>query len=132
MRYAGFGFGEQRADTYTPAHIKGWDHYNYLDENYVVENNIFDRSRYMLAHCCAVKGEYLPEFKNNIYIQYDEVALSSFARWGELGSTENIPCNKDLKAVMNEKGIDLNGGVYFTKRDWLYDLPDYLPVEDRT
>ena len=135
MRYAGFGFGEQRPgpENYFPAaHIKGWDHMNYLDENYVIENNIFDRSRNMMLHCCAAKEAYLPELKNNIYIQYNDVEPSNFARWGVVGSAENIPYNADIKAVMTEKGLDLNGGIYFTERDWLFDLPDYLPKKERT
>lgn len=134
MRYAGFGFGEQRPspDNYFPAaHIKGWDHDNNLDENYVVEGNIFDRARNMMFHCCAVKSQYLPVFKNNIYIQYDNQFPATFARWGVKGEAKDIPYDENLRNVMNEFGIDPNGGVYFTQKDWLFDLPDYLPKHDR-
>ena len=136
MRYAGFGFGEQRyspANYFPAAHVKGWDHHNYLDDGYVIENNIFDRSRDMMLHCCAIKGEYLPEMKKNIYIQYIGEKSAYFGKYGVVGTAENIniPYDENIRNTMNERSIDLDGGVYFAKRDELFDLEDYLPKTDR-
>ncbi len=134
MRYAGFGFGTQRpeADTYFPAaHIKGWDHDNYLDENYLIEDNIFDRSRNMVFHCVAVKKQYLPVSRNNIIIQYDDTPPAYFGRWGVKGETVDTPFDVNVKTFISETVGDTTSGVYYAERDWLFDLPDYLPKKDR-
>ena len=136
MRYAGFGFGEQRyspANYFPAAHVKGWDHHNYLDDGYVIENNIFDRSRDMMLHCCAIKGEYLPEMRKNIYIQYNDAGSPYFGRYGIVGHADNfdIRYDENIRNVMNERNIDLDGGVYFAKKDELFELEDYLPKTDR-
>ena len=68
MRFAGYGWGDQRPDKTAAAHLKGWDHANPAD-GYIVENNIFDRSRYMLIHCGAALAEDLPVFSGNIFLQ---------------------------------------------------------------
>lgn len=134
MRYAGFGFGTQRpeSDTYFPAaHIKGWDHYNYLDENYVIEDNIFDRSRNMVFHCVAGKKQYLPELKNNVIIQYNDTHPAYFGRWGVMGETKDTPYDENVKAFVEEKAENSTNGIYHAEKDWLFDLPDYLPKCDR-
>ena len=134
MRYAGFGFGTQRpeSDTYFPAaHIKGWDHDNNLDENYVIEDNIFDRSRNMIFHCVAVKKQYLPISRNNIIIQYNTTPPAYFGRWGVKGETVDTPYDDNIKKFMEENVGDTTSGIYFAERDWLFDLPDYLPKCDR-
>lgn len=68
MRFAGYGWGDQRPDKTAAAHLKGWDHANPAD-GFIVENNIFDRSRYMLVHCGAALAEDLPVFSGNTFIQ---------------------------------------------------------------
>lgn len=68
MRFAGYGFGDQRPDRNAAAHIKTWEVENKA-ENFHIENNIIDRSRFMLIHIAADKKEWLPEFKGNIYVQ---------------------------------------------------------------
>ncbi len=134
MRYSGFGFGEQRPgwDNYFPAaHVKGWHHANFLDEDYVIEGNIFDRARDMMIHCCALKKEYLPIIRRNIFIQYESVPGSSFGYYCTLDNDKFMPYNADIKSSMTESGIEENNGIYFAEKDWLYDLPDYLPKHDR-
>jgi len=134
MRYSGFGFGEMRPspDGYFPAaHIKGWHHANYLDENYVIEGNIFDRARDMMIHCCAAKGEYLPKFRNNIFVGYKgEGAQTSFGHYCSLDNNSFLPYNENT--VDEIKKTDSTCGIYFAERDGLFELPDYLPKHDRT
>lgn len=135
MRYAGFGFGEQRpsSDTYFPAaHIKGWNHANYLEKDYVVEGNIFDRARDMVIHCCAIQQRYLPAFNNNIYIQYNGEGNSNFGTWGLSSASENIPYDENVKSALEEKGIENGAGIYYARRDWLWELEDFLPKHERT
>lgn len=81
MRYAGYGFGEQRPDKDAAAHIKSWETCN-ESKNFVIRNNVFDRSDYMLLHIAAFKGKNLPELKGNTYIQI---------KGGELGRYGHVP-----------------------------------------
>jgi hypothetical protein len=67
MRCAGYGFGTQRPDKSTPSHIKGWDHKNPA-ENFVIKNNIFDRSGHMTVHAGFADEKYRPTFSGNTYI----------------------------------------------------------------
>ena len=124
MRYCGFGFGAQRPDTGSAAHIKGWDHHNPLDENFKVENNVFDRSRYMLVHVAATKKEWLPEFNKNIYIQYLGEPTSTLGRVGTVPTTLT-DYTENIREVMDAASFDREGGVYFCERDNLYDIPEY-------
>lgn len=68
-RFSGFGWGDQRPDKNTPAHLKGWNHKNPSDR-FVIRNNVFDRSRYMMIHCGADDPKHLPVFRDNTFIQF--------------------------------------------------------------
>ncbi len=70
MRRAGYGWGIQRPDKMTPAHIKSWDHFNRTDGEFRIEHNVFDRARHMMLHVSAGREEWLPIIRNNTYIQY--------------------------------------------------------------
>ncbi len=71
-RYAG-GFGWQRPNR-VARHIqggwKGADYPCYASENFVIEDNIFDRSIDVLVSCGPLREEWLPTMKGNTYIQY--------------------------------------------------------------
>lgn len=84
MRNAGTGFGSDRTDgTYNMStHIMGWTASANKAENFVIKNNIFDRSiindlsggskvNSSLILVSAEKTEYLPNFKGNVYIHYN-------------------------------------------------------------
>ena len=79
LRDAGFGFGKQRPDQTTTAHIKGWDSKNPLQGDYVIENNIMLGSTHMMVHSGAEETEYLPIMRNNIFAQYKD------GQWGRFG-----------------------------------------------
>lgn len=68
MRYAGYGFGDQRPDKANAAHIKSWDLEN-RSRNMVIKDNVFDRGKYGLLHIAAEKKEWLPALTGNTYIQ---------------------------------------------------------------
>ena len=71
MRRAGYGWGIQRPDKLTPAHIKSWDHQNRLTGSFEIRDNIFDLSRHMMLHISAEREEWLPSLEGNTYIQFD-------------------------------------------------------------
>jgi len=68
LRYSGYGWGKQRHNKHTPAHIKGWSYQNFAS-NYKIENNIFDCSTHRLLHLVALKDEYCPTLNKNTFIQ---------------------------------------------------------------
>ncbi len=130
LRYSGFGFGEQRPEYDCPAaHIKGWDSYSALDENSFVRNNIFDRGRNMLIHVGTSQKHWLPTYDNNIFIQYLGEETSTLGRYGQ-NPTTLTPYTENMREVMTEMNLDPNAGIYFAKRDELYDLPDFMPIKD--
>ena len=120
MRYAGFGFGEQRPDKKTAAHIKSWDHYNKATD-FVIENNIMDRSRHMLVHISAFEKEWLPESRNNTYIQYLN-HTGTFGRY-DIRPSANLPYSEDIKKVLSDKGIEKDANIYFAENDEICEIP---------
>ena len=68
LRLSGYGWGQQRHNTDTPALIKGWSYVNNAS-NYTVSNNIFDRSAYRMLHLVAQKQTSCPFMNGNTYIQ---------------------------------------------------------------
>ena len=70
LRRAGYGFGIQRSNRNTPAHIKCWRHANLSSEGFVIRNNIFDRSEYRLVEKIADKEEFIAKFEGNTYCQH--------------------------------------------------------------
>ena len=68
---AGYGFGKQRPNKSPDAHIKGWDAMNMLEGEFVIENNIFLRSKYMMLHIGTMDTAYLPTVRNNVFAQLD-------------------------------------------------------------
>ena len=120
MRYAGFGFGNQRGTSSLPAHIKGWDHANYLKSKseFIIKDNIMDRSRYMMIHCGASDESYLPHFENNIWIQYKN-NTASLGRYG-LNPTSQSP----FTLTRFEKlGVEEDPQYFVASKDWLWELP---------
>ena len=68
LRFSGMGWGQQRHNTDTPAHIKGWSYEN-TAENYRIHHNLFDRAAYRMLHLVARKRESLPKMYENTYAQ---------------------------------------------------------------
>ena len=99
MRYAGYGFGDQRPDKENSAHIKSWDLEN-RSENFIVENNIIDEGKYDLIHIASAEGEWLPKLSGNTYIQNQG---GSVGRYGVLPAQVYSYSQTDefLKSVEN-------------------------------
>ncbi|MBR5307488.1 MAG: S-layer homology domain-containing protein [Clostridia bacterium] len=107
LRRAGYGWGNQRPDTNTCAHIKSWTHRNeYERGTYVIEGNIFDRAMWKLTETRADYASWCPIYKNNTYIQYVD---------GGLVAHKNLNLNYDCyaeQAIKFDLG-DENAKVYF-------------------
>ncbi len=80
LRRAGYGWGNQRPDGNTCAHIKSWGHRNeYEKGTYIIENNVFDRASWNLTQTDATYISWCPIYRNNVYVQYIDGGLASHA-----------------------------------------------------
>lgn len=70
LRRAGMGWGAQRPDKITPAIIKSWSHHNNRAFNYIIRDNIFDRSTYDLLNIAYSDDYSAPKMERNTYVQY--------------------------------------------------------------
>lgn len=68
LRSSGYGWGQQRHNVDTPAHIKGWSYVN-TAHNFKIHHNVFDRAAYRMLHLVARERESLPQLYENTYIQ---------------------------------------------------------------
>lgn len=82
LRLSGYGWGQQRHNTDTPALIKGWSFTN-AAKDFVIEHNIFDRCAYRLLHLVADEHASCPRMAGNTYIQ------STAGLLGQYGGKEN-------------------------------------------
>lgn len=73
------GFGMQRFDHAQAAHIKGWDHFNRLQGDFIIEDNILLRSERMMIHTGCERAGDEPLYRNNIFVQYAD------GQWGRNG-----------------------------------------------
>jgi hypothetical protein len=77
MRLSGYGWGQQRHNVDTPAHVKGWSYMN-TARDFSIRGNIFDRAAYRMIHTVAKSPESLPLIRDNTYIQNLGAPLGSF------------------------------------------------------
>ncbi len=117
MRNAGSGFGSTRPNKQEVAHIKTWNAYNKVkDKTFIIENNIFDRSSYMMFHTCVRDAENLdsaPVFRNNTFIQYisSDDNTASLGKFGKI--TVAQPYNADIPTTLKMFGISEENGNEF-------------------
>ncbi|MBR5483662.1 MAG: hypothetical protein IKV18_03085 [Alistipes sp.] len=97
LRRTGEGWGKQRPDITPIAQIKSWAHYNPASD-FVIRDNVFDRSTHHLLNIDAGKTDWLPTLKNNVYIQYKDAKGVDCK--GSYKFDENI--GKHLKELYNE------------------------------
>ena len=65
---SGYGWGQQRHNKHTPAHIKGWS-YDNTASNYRIHDNVLGRAGYKMVHLVAKEQGSCPKMYNNTYIQ---------------------------------------------------------------
>ena len=111
LRFSGYGWGQQRHNTHTPAHIKGWSYEN-TAENFTIHNNIFDRAAYRMLHLVSKEKESCPKMQNNTYIQklghtLGQYGANEVAEPPVLSFCENA--EQDIKAVFGDK----NAKIYY-------------------
>jgi len=117
-RFVGLGWGDQRPNKEQAAHIKGWDRMNPA-ENFVIENNIFDRSKYMILHIGASDAASLPEMKNNTYIQFPD---EKFGRFG-LVPTKVVMFDQNISTYIKNNLKENGAEVRYALPEGMTKLP---------
>lgn len=74
---SGCGWGQQRHNTTTPAHIKGWSFQNPAT-SFVISDNLFGKAGYRMLHLVADEAESLPKMQRNIYIQTESGMIGQY------------------------------------------------------
>ncbi|MBR3894296.1 MAG: hypothetical protein IKJ35_04015 [Clostridia bacterium] len=77
LRFSGYGWGQQRHNVHTPAHIKGWSYENTASE-FSIHDNVFDRAAYRMVHLVAKKPESCPKMCRNTYVQKLGLTLGQY------------------------------------------------------
>ena len=103
IRHSGEGWGQQRHNAHTPAHIKGWSYEN-IAQSFTIRNNIFDRAGRRSVHLVAEKQEYCPTMDGNTYIQYAGGALGKHG-----GKEAGEPADIFFDAAIEETIRDILG-----------------------
>ncbi len=115
LRRAGFGWGKQRPDRKSSAHIKSWGfHYNKASD-FTIRDNIFDRGAVELINIEAEQKDWLPSLRRNTYIQFANNPA------GTLGSNHICyPFNERVDTVLQQLFGEKKPKI-------LYAAPQYSP-----
>lgn len=111
LRYSGYGWGQQRHNTDTPAHIKGWSYEN-TASNYSVHGNIFDRAAYRMLHLVAKKDESCPKMYNNTYVQTLGGKIGQYGG-NEMREPENLTFDENAEEKIKTVFGEESPTVYF-------------------
>ncbi len=111
MTNAGYGWGQQRHNTHTPAHIKGWSYTN-TARNFSIHDNIFYRSAYRLFHIVALEQTSLPTMYNNTYVQKYGMTLGQYGSNKEK-EPEIVGFYPNAEEFVQETMSDKNAKVYY-------------------
>ena len=111
LRFSGYGWGQQRHNTYTPAHIKGWSYEN-TARNYTIHDNIFDRAAYRMVHLVAKEAESCPVMYNNTYIQKYGHTLGQYGA-NAIAEPFNISFDERVGERIDSVLHDTNAQIYY-------------------
>ncbi len=102
LRLSGFGWGQQRHNTDTPAHIKGWSYVN-TARDYRIHHNVFDRAQYRMLHLVAHQKSSLPRMDHNTYIQLAGGMLGQYGA-NEVSEPPMLPFEKSALDTLDDEG----------------------------
>ena len=111
LRFSGYGWGQQRHNQDTPAHIKGWEYEN-TASRFTISDNVFDRSAYRSLHLVAKKEESCPILARNTYIQRVGGNLGSYGA-NEFAKVKNLTFDdgsyRKIKEIFKDKSAKVYG-----------------------
>ena len=111
LRHAGYGWGQQRHNKHTPAHIKGWSFEN-TARDFRITDNIFDRSAFRMLHLVAKKDESCPVLCGNTYVQHLGMTLGQYGG-NEEREPEVLPFDETVDGTVREAFGDELPKVYY-------------------
>lgn len=113
LRYSGYGWGQQRHNIHTPAHIKGWSYTN-TAKNFSIYNNIFDRAAYRMIHTVALEESSCPEMYENTYLQNLSSPLGQYGANRE-SEPHNVVFDENAEKSVAEYLKDRDARVYIIR-----------------
>ena len=113
FRFGGYGWGQQRHNTHTPALIKGWSYEN-TAYNYCIHHNIYDRCAYRLVHLICKEKECLPIMHDNTYIQKYGLTLGQYGE-NKLSEPPILAFFDNAEDIITNSWNDKNSKVYYIK-----------------
>ncbi len=119
LRRAGWGFGSTRPNGHAQGHIRSGGESNPF-KNFVIKDNIFDRSVAYLVQCETQAEEYIPKMQGNTYIQGVENRLCHFgvpSQWASMDDDTYDHIKNLLK--------DEDAKVYFVEHIPYYEFKEY-------
>ena len=115
LRFSGYGWGQQRHNMDTPAHIKGWSYENTARE-FCIHSNIFDRAAYRMLHLVAKERESCPHMEGNTYIQHLGHPLGQYGA-NETEEPPSIVFDEGAEEYLRTVVGDPNPAVYYPDPD---------------
>ena len=110
LRFSGYGWGQQRHNISTPAHIKGWSYEN-TARHFTVHGNIFDRAAYRMLHLVAKEPESCPAMYGNTYVQTIGGLLGQYGG-NETAEPPVVPFDDRAEDVLTEVWGEKDPTVY--------------------
>ncbi len=110
LRRSGYGWGQQRHNIHTPAHIKGWSYEN-TARNFVIHNNVFDRAAYRMLHLVCKDKESLPQMYENTYIQRVGQTLGQYGQNRDC-EPPNLSFDENAESVIKNAFCDRDARIY--------------------
>lgn len=101
IRYTGEGFGKQRPDGMIEGAIKGGSPNKF--DNFVIRNNVFDRSTWFLVKINAEQDKYLPRMEGNTYIQYNKGIVANFGTGRGVDYDMNYLTDYYISEILKDK-----------------------------
>lgn len=95
MLNAGYGWGQQRHNVDTPAHIKGWSYEN-TAKDFEITDNVFSGAAYRMLHLVAKEEKSLPKMRGNTYAQKIGNMLGQFGA-NHTAEPPILPFDEDVK-----------------------------------
>ena len=108
---SGFGWGQQRHNKHTPAHIKGWSYEN-TATNYTIHDNVFGRAAYKMVHLVAKEKESCPKMYRNTYIQTLGGKLGRYG-YNQISEPECLTFDENAEQTIISILGDKNAKVYY-------------------
>jgi len=110
---SGYGWGQQRHNKHTPAHIKGWSYVNTASD-YRIHDNVFGRAGFRMVHLVAKEPESCPKMWNNTYIQDLGMTLGQYG-YNREEEPENMVFDEQAEEKIRTVFGEENPTVYYIK-----------------